>query len=443
MGIPHIKNAYENVKEACEKRLAELYPAGIPNLVKERYEKELGYLEHSESQDDFEIFRLLREEGNRTSQYIFLRGTISSSFLVYLLDCSGPNPLPPHYYCKKCGHMEMVDTPLFGIDLPEIKCPVCGESLTGDGFHLHEEFVWGIDGKREAYFNYGISSDFLPFAKRVLEKLYPENSVVSYGNERMFNVIIGEIGDKLGVVHSGYVILPEGREMEDYPEVMTYLENGEPCLSASSIYLVNDCGAKIIKLTPTVGIEKMMELQKKSGLYACEIGIQELKRFTYYDLINSKELLPMENNVFIHESPKSYYAMSNFCAAVYNSYADVDVDRYSEIDIWELKEKVLDKQEFQRYACYTREGFYETLMECGLERKEAFQTSELIRKGKARREPEFEKLLIPEELKNIAKMSLYVFPRSLMIEYLLLAARLTYYMKWNSRIYSSVIRKKW
>lgn len=238
----------------------------------------------------------------------------------------------------------MIDTQLFGIDLPEVKCPGCGKLLTGDGFHLHEEFVWGLDGRRIAYFDYGVSKDFLPFAKRVLEKLYPKNKVVNYGIERMFNMICGEKGDELEVVHSGYVILPEGRKMEDYPEMMTYLENGDPCLSAPSHSLIEDYGANVIKLMPTTGIEKLMELQKRSGLYACEIGIPELKRFTCYDLVNSKELLPMENEVFMQESPKSYYAMSNFCAAVHNSYVDVDVDMYSKDDIWKFKRKVLDNR---------------------------------------------------------------------------------------------------
>ena len=96
MSIPHIKNAFENVKQACEKNLKKYYPVGIPDMVKERYEKELEYLKKSEAQDDFEIFRRLREEGERTSQYMMLRGTIGGSFLLYLLDGSRPNPMPAH-----------------------------------------------------------------------------------------------------------------------------------------------------------------------------------------------------------------------------------------------------------------------------------------------------------------------------------------------------------
>ena len=65
----------------------------------------------------------------------------------------------------------------------------------------------------------------------------------------------------------------------------------------------------------------------------------------------------------------------------------------------ETKEKILNSPDFQRFPCYTREDFFDYLMECGLDREEAFYFSELIRKGRAARSPELDELSIPEELK--------------------------------------------
>ena len=70
MCIPKIENAYKNILQACEKSLNEKYPFGIPEMVEERYLKEMEMLKKSEYVDDFEIFRLLSEEGRKTSQYI-------------------------------------------------------------------------------------------------------------------------------------------------------------------------------------------------------------------------------------------------------------------------------------------------------------------------------------------------------------------------------------
>lgn len=441
MSIPHIKNAFENVKHACEKNLKMQYPGGIPEMVKERYEEELKYLKKSEYQDDFEIFRRLHEEGERTSQYIMLRGTIGGSFLLYLLDNSRPNPMPAHYYCRKCGHMEIVNTGIFGIDLPEIECPVCGEKVTGDGFGMRIESVWGTAGEKNIYFEYEISSEFLPFAKRVLERLYPDNEVVNYEDENICGVSYGVRGmnREMEVTPSGFAILPKARTMKDYPKFVTYLEDGEPCLSQARYFFPKDSGVKTVKLSPFLQIEHLMELQRRSGLYACEVGIPELRGMTCYDLMNSRELFTDEIDLFIEKVPQNYRDMANCYAAADNSYSFLDGAKDERI--WELG-KALESLDFQEYPCYTRDDFFEQLMNCGIERGEAYRFSEIIRKGIVENNKDFEAMTIPEGLKNVAKMYKYVSSKAHVVERLLFVARLTYYMKWNSRVYSTVVRKK-
>ena len=93
MCICQIKNAYENIVHACERKLKELYPLGTPEIVENRYQAELKMLKNSGQLDDFEIFRLLSEEGKKTSQYISLRGRTSGSYLIYLLGHNQINPL--------------------------------------------------------------------------------------------------------------------------------------------------------------------------------------------------------------------------------------------------------------------------------------------------------------------------------------------------------------
>lgn len=436
MCIPNIKNAYENIVHACEKRLKELYPLGVPEVIENRYKTELGWLEKSKFLDDFEIFRLLSEEGKKTSQYISFRGMAPGSFLIYLLGNNGMNPLKAHYYCKKCGQLEIVNTHLFGIDLPEISCPVCNEKLIGDGFNLPLESVWGIDGKKHIDFDYNISSEFLPFAKRVIQKIYPENEIASYGlmgSNQRGNMIDPE---KLEVRHSGYVVLPQGRTLADYPEITTYLEDGEPCITGFCTVL-EQYNLKRVMLLPNGMIEHLMQLQRKSGIYAHEIGMKELRELTYYDLINSKSMGYEEDRVFSHETPQNFHDMVACNAIGHNS--TFAVKRPSDDWYYEVKEKVLNNADFQKYPCVTREDFFDYMVECGLDRATAYKFSEIIRKGRSPRELEFDALAIPEELKNVAKMYAYVFPRAHCIEYLLMYARMAYYMKWDSRVYSAVI----
>lgn len=439
MCIFRIKNAYENIVHACERKLKELYPLRTPQIVEDRYQAELKMLRNSEQLDDFEIFRLLSEEGKKTSQYISLRAGTSGSYLIYLLGHNRINPLRTHYYCKNCGHMEAIDTRLFGIDLPQMACPKCKEKITGDGYNLAMESVWGVDGKKFIEFEYNISSDFFPFVKRVLQKAYPNNQVVSYGimvsneHSKKFNP------ESLEMKHGGYVVLPQNRTIEDYPELVAYLEDGEPCITGLC-NVMEQYNLKKIMLHPHSCVEYLMQLQRKSGIYADEIGIDELRELKYYDLINTKVMDYEEEEIFNYETPKSFSDMVNYSAMPHNS---TFADRYP-CDDWyhETKEKILDSPDFQRFPCYTREDFFDYLIECGLERKDAFYFSELIRKGKSTRTPELDKLSVPKELKNVAKMYRYLFPKAHCIEYVMMYARLAYYMKWDSRIYSSVVNKK-
>ena len=131
--------------------------------------------------------------------------------------------------------------------------------------------------------------------------------------------------------------------------------------------------------------------------------------------------------------------MANCCAAADNSYSCLDMSKDGWF--WELEE-VLESLDFQEYPCYTRDDFFEQLMNWGIERAEAYRFSEIIRKGIAEWNTDFAALTIPEGLKNVAKMYLYVSPKVHVVERLLIVARLTYYMKWNSRVYSVVVRKK-
>lgn len=442
MCIPNIKNAYENIVHACEARLKELYPFGVPREIEDRYKIELKWLKKSEYVDEFEIFRMLNEEGKKTSQYIALRGTVSNSFFVYLLGCNRQNPLKAHYYCKKCGHFEIVNTHLFGIDLPKISCPNCNEELVGDGFNLPWESVWGVDGKNHVYFEYNISSEFLPFARRVIQRLYPENEIASYG------MMVSDMSrykfdpDKVELKHCGYVVLPKGRTLKDYPEITTYLEDGEPCITC--LYnITEEYNIKRIQMIPLEIVEYLMQLQRKSGIYANEIGINELRELSYYDLTNSKAMYASENEIFSYECPHNFSEMVKCNAVVHNSTV---VTKHSLEDqgdwYYEVKKKVLNNSDFQKYPCVTREDFFDYMVDFGLERAEAFKFSESIRKGRSPRDLEFDTLSISEEFKKVARMYAYVYPRAQCIESLLMYARMAYYMKWNSRVYSSVIRKK-
>ena len=118
---------------------------------------------------------------------------------------------------------------------------------------------------------------------------------------------------------------------------------------------------------------------------------------------------------------------------------------YAGIDLWEYKE-MISSDSFKKYPCFTREDFFDHMINMGVERSLAFDASERIRKGHAtsngKYQQQFFDLPIPEEIKEIAKNYLYVFPRAHGIEYILIYARLAYYAKLDSRAFSKIVFKK-
>ena len=229
MKLPVIQNAFENVKKFSQEKLVEKYPNGVPETIQKRYLQELTFLENSDHIDDFEIFRCLSEAAKKSNTLINMRGTVSGSILCYLLGNHSFNPLSAHYYCTECGYYEKVDTHLFGIDLPSRKCPCCNTEMWADGYNLSMETVWGIDGKKSISFEYNVNSEFLAFARRVLEKIYPDQEVVRWG---MFQFNSTQFDERMiGVDLVGYAILPSENTIQDYTDLISYLENGDLCIT--------------------------------------------------------------------------------------------------------------------------------------------------------------------------------------------------------------------
>ena len=112
--------------------------------------------------------------------------------------------------------------------------------------------------------------------------------------------------------------------------------------------------------------------------------------------------------------PKSFKDMAALVCSAHNSFS-WDKEGTGPVRL-EGFLKMLESQAFQKYPCFTRDDFFECLLEEGAERTFAFEVSERIRKGQANPQnlmyDKFKALPIPEELKEVAENYQYLFPRS-------------------------------
>ena len=203
-----------------DERLKEKFPAGVPPKVSERYERELQCMRETGSADAIYEYHLLSETAKQAEMPLIIWGLSNDSLLSYLVGNTFVNPLDAYYYCTYCGHYERITTFWYGADAPLKKCPQCNSNMTGEGCSLNWKLLWGLKGTRGIQNNYLAPSAFMPYAKRCLEKIYPQNVVVELGDLRDSERWLLR-DPKETKLKYGYALLPEGKTEADY---MSYRE---------------------------------------------------------------------------------------------------------------------------------------------------------------------------------------------------------------------------
>ncbi|MBP5305691.1 MAG: PolC-type DNA polymerase III, partial [Lachnospiraceae bacterium] len=112
------------------------------------------------------------------------------------------NSLPAHYYCKKC-HFHDFDSEEVkaysgrsGFDLPDRKCPVCGEELVKDGHDIPFETFLGFYGDKEPDIDLNFSGEYQSKAHAYTEVIFGEGQTFRAGT-------IGTVAEKTAV---GFVL---------------------------------------------------------------------------------------------------------------------------------------------------------------------------------------------------------------------------------------------
>ena len=106
-----------------------------------RVKKELGGVIGGGFDPIYLIAQRLVKHSNDDGYLVGSRGSVGSSFVATLMGITEVNPLPAHYRCLKCKHSifrdgdgnELGATYSSGFDLPDLKCPKCGELMYKDG----------------------------------------------------------------------------------------------------------------------------------------------------------------------------------------------------------------------------------------------------------------------------------------------------------------------
>ena len=125
------------IKENWQDEDGEMTDESVDKKVK----KQLGGIIGGGFDPIYLIAQRLVKHSNDDGYLVGSRGSVGSSFVATMMGITEVNPLPAHYRCLKCQTSIFKDedgkdlgaTYSSGFDLPDMKCPNCGEPMHKDG----------------------------------------------------------------------------------------------------------------------------------------------------------------------------------------------------------------------------------------------------------------------------------------------------------------------
>ncbi len=180
---PHIENCSQMLTDLCFETAHKLYGDQLHPLIETRLQRELkGIIDNGYSVIYHLAIKII-EKSNKDGFMVGSRGSVGSSFVATMSNITEVNPLPPHYRCPKCRHFELSENTnyLSGFDLPEKKCPVCGEKMIHDGQNIPFETFLGFNADKVPDIDLNFPSDYQARAHAYLKVLFGESNVFRAG----------------------------------------------------------------------------------------------------------------------------------------------------------------------------------------------------------------------------------------------------------------------
>ncbi|MDO4961338.1 MAG: PolC-type DNA polymerase III [Eubacteriales bacterium] len=207
---PVIENSDKELEDACYKTAKEMYGENVPDIVKNRLDKELHSIISNGYSVMYIIAKRLVQDSVEHGYLVGSRGSVGSSLAATFGGISEVNPLPPHYRCPKCHYVDFDSETVqqykeySGCDMPDMNCPNCGAPLIKDGFDIPFETFLGFKGDKEPDIDLNFAGDYQPKAHQYTEVLFGKGQTYKAGT-------VGTVQEKTAF---GYVL----RYNEKHPE---------------------------------------------------------------------------------------------------------------------------------------------------------------------------------------------------------------------------------
>ena len=466
---PVWEDAEDTIKNMVESNAEARYGSPLPQLVRERLDKELRAINGYGYATLYSIANKLVKKSQDDGYMVGSRGSVGSSFAATMCGITEVNPLPPHYLCKSCKAVDfnVPDTCQTGFDLPDKSCEKCGKPLDKDGFDIPFEVFLGFEGDKVPDIDLNFCSEYQATAHAYVEELFGHGYVfragtigtlqektafglvLKYLEERGLQVSQAEksrlaqgcIGVKrtTGQHPGGMVIVPKTYEINQFTAIQRPANDMDSQVITThyDFRSMHDILVKVDVLghdDPTM-IKKMEEL---SGIRYQDIPMDDSK---VRSLFRSPEALGLTKEIL--QWSTGTLGIPEFGTPFVRGILDdthpetmADLIRISGLshgtEVWagNSRELILNGTATLSECICTREDIMTTLMDKGLGSKMAFDIMERVRKGKglsAAMEQEMREHDVPDWfIKSCWKIA-YMFPKGHAVAYVTMALRVGWF----------------
>ena len=470
---PVIPNSDKMLRDICYDRATEIYGENLPEIVKERLERELNSIISNGFAVMYIIAQKLVWKSNEDGYLVGSRGSVGSSFVATMSGITEVNPLSPHYICKEC-HYSDFDSPevrkyagAAGCDMPDKNCPVCGAPLLKDGYDIPFETFLGFKGNKEPDIDLNFSGDYQGKAHRYTEVIFGEGQtfragtigtladktafgyVKNYYEERgqhkrnceISRIVEGCTGIRrtTGQHPGGIIVLPLGEEIYSFTPVQ-HPANDMTTDIITTHFDYHSIDHNLLKLDilghddPTM----IRMLEDLTGIDAKKIPLDSPEVMSLFQSTKALKIEPED----IGGCPLGSLGIPEFGTDfVIQMLVDTKPKSFSDLvrisglshgtDVWLGNAQTLieeGKATISTAIC-TRDDIMTYLIYQGVESELSFTIMESVRKGKGLK-PEWEEIMkengVPDWYIWSCKKIKYMFPKAHAVAYVTMAWRIAY-----------------